>query len=73
MSRTHIWWIRRDIRLQDNQALDAALKGADHLVPLFIIEPDLMDAAAPKRRAFLLDALSDLDGTLSLLRQAGVL
>jgi len=67
MTRTHIWWIRRDIRLQDNQALEAARQGADHLVPLFIIEPDLMDAAAPKRRAFLLGALTDLDHQLKAL------
>ena len=67
MSRTHIWWIRRDIRLHDNQALEAAIKGADHLIPLFIIEPDLMDAAAAKRRAFLLGALAALDQELKAL------
>lgn len=64
MSQTHIWWIRRDIRMHDNQALDAAIKNADHLVPVFIIEPELMSNAAPKRRAFLLHALSDLDRRL---------
>ncbi|MFN2303164.1 MAG: cryptochrome/photolyase family protein [Anaerolineales bacterium] len=67
MSRTHIWWIRRDIRLEDNLALEAALKDADALIPLFVIEPDLMDSAAPKRRAFLLDALADLDRQLKQL------
>ena len=51
MTQTHIWWIRRDIRLEDNQALDAALQGAERLVPLFIIEPDLMANAAPARRS----------------------
>ena len=64
MGTTHIWWIRRDIRLHDNQALDAALQGADQLVPLFIIEPELMASAAPKRRSFLLHALADLDKQL---------
>ena len=67
MSETHIWWIRRDIRLQDNQALTAAIKGADHLIPLFILEPELMDHAAPLRRAFLLNALLDLDRQLQAL------
>jgi len=67
MSRTHIWRIRQDIRLHDNQALDAAREGADHLIPLFIIEASLMDAAAPKRRAFLLGALTDLDHQLKAL------
>ena len=67
MSKTNIWWIRRDIRLHDNQTLEAARQDADHLIPLFIIEPDLMDDAAPKRRAFLLNALSDLDQQLQSL------
>ncbi len=67
MTRTHIWWIRRDIRLHDNQALDSAIQGADHMVPLFIIEPDLMDSAAPKRLDFLLGALADLDKQLKTL------
>ncbi|HEY9121819.1 MAG TPA: deoxyribodipyrimidine photo-lyase, partial [Brevefilum sp.] len=64
MSQTNIWWIRRDIRLNDNQTLHTALEGADFLVPLFIIEPELMSEAAPKRRAFLLSALADLDQQL---------
>jgi deoxyribodipyrimidine photo-lyase len=68
MSQTHIWWIRRDIRLHDNQALEAALEDVDHLLPLFIIDPLLMDEAAPKRRAFLLLALSDLYRQLQMLR-----
>jgi deoxyribodipyrimidine photo-lyase len=67
MKQTHIWWIRRDIRLHDNQALDTARQNTDHLVPLFIIEPELMDHAAPKRRAFLLNALADLDRQLKEL------
>ena len=67
MSRTHIWWIRRDVRLHDNQALESACQGADHMVPLFIIEPTLMDAAAAKRRAFLLGALTELDLQLKAL------
>lgn len=67
MRQTHIWWIRRDIRLHDNQALEAACLGADQLVPLFIIEPELMDQAGDRRRAFLLNALADLDQQLRTL------
>ena len=75
MRRTSIWWIRRDIRLEDNQALVSAIENAENLIPLFILEPHLMSNAAPKRRAFLLHALSDLDqalrklGTRLILRQ----
>jgi deoxyribodipyrimidine photo-lyase len=67
MQKIHIWWIRRDIRLHDNQALQAACQGADQLIPLFIIEPELMDGAGPRRRAFLLHALADLDQQLKPL------
>jgi len=67
MAQTRIWWVRRDIRLQDNQALDAALQDAEGLVPLFILEPDLLQNAAPLRKNFLLQALSDLDQQLRAL------
>ena len=67
MAETHIWWIRRDIRLQDNFALTSAIEGAKHLVPLFILEPELLENAAPRRRVFLLNALADLDRQLQAL------
>ena len=67
MSGIHIWWVRRDIRLQDNQALIAAIKGADQLIPLFILEPELLKNAAPLRRGVLLNALVDLDRQLQAL------
>jgi deoxyribodipyrimidine photolyase len=56
MSQTNIWWIRRDIRLHDNQALDATWENTDELLPVFIIEPELMASTAPKRRSFPLPA-----------------
>jgi deoxyribodipyrimidine photo-lyase len=64
MTRTNIWWIRRDFRLHDNPSLTAAVKDAASLIPLFIIEPALMQTAAPKRKAFLVNALADLDRKL---------
>ncbi|MCJ7737997.1 MAG: deoxyribodipyrimidine photo-lyase, partial [Anaerolineae bacterium] len=39
---TTIWWIRRDLRLADNQALRAALDNSDHIVPVFILDPSLL-------------------------------
>ena len=54
--------------MQDNPALAAALEGAQQFIPLFILEPDMLSKAAPKRRAFLLNALADLD---EQLRQLG--
>jgi len=38
---TSIWWIRRDLRLNDNQTLIAAQSQADYVIPLFIIDPRL--------------------------------
>ena len=64
MTYTAIWWVRRDIRLDGNEALQAALNGSDRFFALFVIEPDLMASAAPKRRDFLVQALTDLDRQL---------
>jgi len=64
MNSANIWWIRRDIRLKDNQTLHAAIQDAENFIPLFIIEPELMETAAPKRRAFILNALNDLNQQL---------
>ncbi|QRN82275.1 deoxyribodipyrimidine photo-lyase [Chloroflexota bacterium] len=63
----NIWWIRRDLRLQDNPALAAAMEGAQTLIPLFILEPEMLSKAATKRRAFLLSALADLNAQLRAL------
>jgi len=79
MEVVHLWWIRRDLRLRDNPALTAAQQGADRLIPLFILEPELLSQAAPKRRDFLLNALADLDvqlrklGSRLILRQGPAL
>jgi deoxyribodipyrimidine photo-lyase len=60
---TAIWWIRRDLRLSDNQALSAALKQADTIIPVFIIDPILMASqyASQQRIAFLFEGLHSLD------------
>jgi len=58
-----IWWIRRDLRLSDNQALSAALEQADTVIPVFIIDPILMASpyASQQRVAFLFEGLRSLD------------
>ena len=40
MSTTALVWFRRDLRLADNPALQAAVKAHDHVVPVFIHAPD---------------------------------
>lgn len=61
-----IWWIRRDLRLHDNQALDAALKLGNPVIPLFIIDPNLLKSPylAEKRLAFLYGGLRALSSDL---------
>ncbi|MFK7893441.1 MAG: deoxyribodipyrimidine photo-lyase, partial [Granulosicoccus sp.] len=39
-----IWWIKRDFRLNDNQALCQAIAECETVLPLFVIEPDLCAA-----------------------------
>ena len=38
-----IWWIKRDFRLSDNQALTQALQACDEVLPLFIYETGLIE------------------------------
>lgn len=57
-----IWWIRRDLRLTDNRALQAAL-AAGSVVPAFIIDPALADSS-PRRKDFLFEGLHALDKDL---------
>jgi deoxyribodipyrimidine photo-lyase len=56
-----IWWIRRDLRLSDNAALQAALSGGRGLIPLFILDPHPLQFVAAKRQAFLITGLRQLD------------
>jgi deoxyribodipyrimidine photo-lyase len=63
---TLIWWIRRDLRLTDNQALSAALAAAEQVLPVFILDPRLLASpyTGDKRTAFLFDGLRALDADL---------
>jgi deoxyribodipyrimidine photo-lyase len=64
--RTALWWLRRDLRLMDNQALSAALAHADRVIPVFVLDPTLLNSpyVGPKRVAFLLGGLRRLDEDL---------
>lgn len=67
---TAVWWIRRDLRLTDNQTLKAAREAANQIIPLFIIDPFFAQSAyvGKKRLAFLYVGLHQLDADL---RQIG--
>ena len=63
---TAIWWVRRDLRLGDNQALTAALSQADQVLPVFVLDPALLASpwVGEKRLAFLYDGLRALERDL---------
>ena len=65
-----IWWIRRDLRLTDNFALVSALNYSDEILPVFILDPQLLKSkyVGEKRLDFLFNNLRDLDRNL---RQRG--
>jgi deoxyribodipyrimidine photo-lyase len=62
--KTAIWWIRRDLRLLDNRALQHALSEADSVIPLFILDPRLLEKDAPRRQNFLFLNLQNLSDQL---------
>jgi len=61
-----IHWFRRDLRLQDNSALHAALKSGQPVVPLFIFDEMLLHSprVGQPRLVFMLNALKSLDASL---------
>ena len=67
---TAIWWIRRDLRLSDNQALAEAMRQANTVIPVFILDPKLLASpyVGQSRLAFLFEGLRVLDASL---RQRG--
>jgi deoxyribodipyrimidine photo-lyase len=66
---TAIWWIRRDLRLADNQALATALAQAEQVIPVFVLDPALLESprASDRRAAFLLGGLRQLSVDLRAL------
>jgi deoxyribodipyrimidine photo-lyase len=63
----NIWWIRRDLRLHDNPALYGALNAGNGIVPVFVLDPKLLEKQADKRQAFLFAGLRELDAELKRL------
>ncbi len=60
-----IHWFRRDLRLGDNSALDAAQRSGDPVLPVFILDDAILAHHVDARRlSFLRTALVDLDQQL---------
>ncbi|RKT46084.1 cryptochrome/photolyase family protein [Thiocapsa rosea] len=66
MPSTAILWLRRDLRLDDNPALQAALVDCARLVPVYVYDPDSEAPWAPgaASRWWLHGSLSSLDQAL---------
>jgi len=60
----NLWWIRRDLRLRDNPALASALAQGGGVVPVFVLDDNLLQKPAQKRQAFLFAALKSLESEL---------
>lgn len=58
-----ILWFRRDLRLSDHRALAAAATQG-RVVPLFVLDPELLTRAGAHRQAYLFSALRHLDRAL---------
>ena len=65
MGTTAIVWFRRDLRVHDNPSLTAAHRECDRVVPVFVLDPRLLEGRfpSPNRTWF-------LHGCLAELRQA---
>lgn len=62
--RTSLVWFRRDLRLSDNPAWDAATASADQVVALFVVDPRPVAQAGGRRRDLLAAHLAALDAEL---------
>jgi deoxyribodipyrimidine photo-lyase len=68
VTTTRVLWLRRDLRVHDHPALEAARHHADHLVPVFCFDDRLLHGrhASGPRTQFLLECLADLDRSLQM-------
>lgn len=67
-SHAAVWWLRRDFRLADNPALQAAIRTGESVLALFVLDPALSAGAGPVRGAWLQACLRSMDADL---RSAG--
>lgn len=58
-----VFWFRRDLRLKDNKALEAAGKSGYPILPIFIFDEDIIDTLEvdDARITFIYDTLQEID------------
>jgi deoxyribodipyrimidine photo-lyase len=64
MTSRSILWFRRDLRIGDNPALNAAIEAGDEIVPVFILDSKSTFFGGSKRLAYLSQSLKELDKSL---------
>ena len=67
MSDGAVVWFRRDLRLHDNPAWATATTNHATVLPLFVLDPRLLDDAGEFRAAAVLAAVAGLDAELRLI------
>ncbi|NBC06656.1 MAG: deoxyribodipyrimidine photo-lyase [Bacteroidetes bacterium] len=66
MQKVSVFWFRRDLRLEDNAGLHAALKSGNPVLPLFIFDREILDDLEDKKDA----RVSFLHNTLREMKEA---
>ena len=66
-------WFRRDLRVADHPALAAALREADRVWCVFVLDKTILDRLPrhDRRVAFIRESLADLDGQLDQVSSGG--
>ena len=65
MGSRSLFWFRRDLRLQDNPALLAAMDAADEVLGLFIMDQEIAARAGAFRNAYLAESLRALNESMN--------
>ena len=64
MASRSILWFRRDLRIGDHPALNAAIEAGDEIVPVFILDEKSNFYGGSKRKAYFSQSLRELDKSL---------
>ncbi len=70
--KTTLFWFRRDLRFEDNTALNAAMNSSNNVLPLFIFDDNILDELPndDTRVNFIYDTLSSLNQRLSKIQSS---
>ena len=72
--KVNIFWFRRDLRLEDNHGLYEALKGKQHVLPIFIFDSEIIEQI-PKtdpRVTFIHETLQNINSKLQNEFDSGI-